>query len=44
MGGRIWVEAGKVKGSAFYFELPATGSHRARARAARETAAERTPT
>jgi PAS domain S-box-containing protein len=40
MGGRIWVEAGKVKGSAFYFELPATGSHRARARIREATAPE----
>jgi PAS domain S-box-containing protein len=41
MGGRIWVEAGKVKGSAFYFELPAIGSHRARVRARDVPAAER---
>jgi signal transduction histidine kinase len=40
MGGRIWVEAGKVKGSAFYFELPATGSHRARGRIREATAPE----
>jgi PAS domain S-box-containing protein len=39
MGGRIWVEAGKEKGSAFYFELPATGSHRARAQARTREAA-----
>jgi two-component system, OmpR family, phosphate regulon sensor histidine kinase PhoR len=42
MGGRIWVEAGEENGSAFYFELPVTGSTRSVARTAEPSSAERT--